>query len=157
MKKALYKVVIFTALANNAFAQTSLQPQLEAVNEIHEYNTEYKKEKAAKSADYLAKKRLKREKAAKLKQDVIDEKIYREQSFEEELRLIQVEERRLELKAKKAKFERVNDYIDQELNSQAAQTDVIQSKADAMRNVSIGTKEYLQKTGNANEVSASKD
>lgn len=62
---------------------------------------------------------------------------FREESFEDELRALELEERRLALQAKKAKVVRANDYIDAELRDSAARTDVIQSEADATRNVSF--------------------
>ncbi|MGC6746505.1 DUF5384 family protein [Escherichia coli] len=38
-----------------------------------------------------------------------------------------------------------NDFIEQELKERAAKTDVIQSEADANRNISTGSKDLLQK------------
>jgi hypothetical protein len=79
----------------------------------------------------------------------------REESFEDELRAMELEERRLELQAKRAKAARANDYIDAELRESAARTDVIQSDADATRNVTSGAKALLEDTGAA-EVNRSK-
>lgn len=73
----------------------------------------------------------------------------REESFEDELRALELEERRLALQAKKAKVVRANDYIDAELRDSAARTDVIQSEADATRNVSSGAKSLMEDTGEA--------
>lgn len=79
----------------------------------------------------------------------------REERFEDELRAMEIEERRLELQAKRAKAARANDYIDAELRDSAARTDVIQSSADATRNVTSGTKALLEDAGAA-EVNRSK-
>ncbi len=79
----------------------------------------------------------------------------REESFEDELRALELEERRLELQAKRARAARANDYIDAELRDQAARTDVIQSEADSLRNVTSGTKALLEDAGQA-EVNRSK-
>jgi hypothetical protein len=73
----------------------------------------------------------------------------REESFEDELRALELEERRLELQAKRARTARANDYIDAELRESAAKTDVIQSDADASRNLSSGTKALLEDSGKA--------
>ncbi|KFX70955.1 hypothetical protein TMS3_0103130 [Pseudomonas taeanensis MS-3] len=73
----------------------------------------------------------------------------REEGFEDELRALELEERRLELQAKRARAARANDYIDAELRESAARTDVIQSDADASRNLSSGTKALLEDSGKA--------
>ncbi|MBO0641116.1 MAG: hypothetical protein FH750_03080 [Pseudomonas stutzeri] len=80
---------------------------------------------------------------------------WREEAFEDELRALELEERRLELQAKRARTARANDYIDAELRDQAARTDVIQSEADSLRNVTSGTKALLEDAGKA-EVNRSK-
>lgn len=79
----------------------------------------------------------------------------RDESFEDELRALELEERRLELQAKRARAARANDYIDAELRQQAAQTDVIQSEADSARNVTSGAKALMEDAGEA-EVNRSK-
>ncbi|MFG5864216.1 DUF5384 family protein [Metapseudomonas sp. CR1201] len=79
----------------------------------------------------------------------------REENYEDELRALELEERRLALQAKRAKVARANDYIDAELRDSAARTDVIQSEADAARNVTSGTKSLLEDAGKA-EVNRSK-
>ena len=73
----------------------------------------------------------------------------REEGYEDELRALELEERRLALQAKKAKVARANDYIDAELRDSAARTDVIQSEADATRNVSSGAKSLMEDAGEA--------
>ncbi|MNC53026.1 hypothetical protein D3C75_1024060 [compost metagenome] len=73
----------------------------------------------------------------------------REEGFEDELRALELEERRLQLQAKKAQVARANDYIDAELRDSAARTDVIQSNADSARNVTSGTKSLLEDAGKA--------
>ncbi|MCY1293303.1 hypothetical protein D9M70_425590 [compost metagenome] len=73
----------------------------------------------------------------------------REEGYEDELRALELEERRLALQAKRAKVARANDYIDAELRDSAARTDVIQSEADSARNVTSGTKSLLEDAGKA--------
>ena len=73
----------------------------------------------------------------------------REEGFEDEVRAMDLEERRLALQAKRARAARTNDYIDAELRDSAARTDVIQSEADSARNVTSGAKSLLEDTGKA--------
>ncbi|WP_241653153.1 DUF5384 family protein [Pseudomonas alkylphenolica] len=73
----------------------------------------------------------------------------REEGYEDELRALELEERRLDLQAKKAKVIRTDEYIDAELRDSAARTDVIQSNADSARNVTSGTKSLLEDVGKA--------
>lgn len=73
----------------------------------------------------------------------------REEAYEDDLRALELEERRLALQAKKAKVARANDYIDAELRDSAARTDVIQANADSARNVTSGAKSFLEDTGKA--------
>ena len=73
----------------------------------------------------------------------------REEGFEDEVRAMDLEERRLALQAKRARAARTNDYLDAELRDSAARTDVIQSEADSARNVTSGAKSLLEDTGKA--------
>ncbi len=73
----------------------------------------------------------------------------RDQSYEDKLRELNLERQQLQLDAAKAHVARENEFIDQELKAQAAHTDVVKSQADANRNLSTGTKDYLEKTGDA--------
>jgi hypothetical protein len=67
----------------------------------------------------------------------------RDQAYTDQLRSIQIQEEQTQLDMDKAKAARANAYIDQDLARDKAQTDVIQSNADANRNVSVGIKTYL--------------
>lgn len=73
----------------------------------------------------------------------------RDQSYEDELRQLEIEERKLELARKKARVNRENDFIEQELKRESAKTDVIQSGADSARNLSSGSKTLMEKEGEA--------
>ncbi|UFH49206.1 DUF5384 family protein [Pseudomonas sp. KNUC1026] len=79
----------------------------------------------------------------------------RDEKFVDEERAMALEERRLKLDAMKARTARTNDYIDAELREKAARSDVIQSEADANRNISTGAKSLMESTGDA-EVNKSK-
>jgi len=65
----------------------------------------------------------------------------------EEERQLEMESRRIDLEVKRARAKRANDFIDRELKREDAQTDVIQADADVKRNVSSGTKSYLEGAG----------
>lgn len=100
----------------------------------------------------LAAKEKQRAQAAaisKTKSAEVQRKKRREEAFEDEQRALALEEKRLALQEKKAKVARSDEYIDAELRHRAANTDVIQSAADATRNVSSGTKSLLEDTGKA--------
>ena len=77
----------------------------------------------------------------------------RDQSYEDELRALALEEKRMELAHKKAMLEAqskaADKYVEQDLNVRKAATDVIQSQADANRNVTEGIRDNLQKNGDA--------
>jgi hypothetical protein len=66
----------------------------------------------------------------------------REQDYEDK-------RRDLLLRKEEARLKRENDFIDQELKEKAANTDVVQSKADVNRNLSSGQKTLLEKVGEA--------
>jgi hypothetical protein len=73
----------------------------------------------------------------------------RDQSYQDKLRDLDVQQKMLAIEAEKARVARVNEYIDQDLKEKAAHTDVVQSNADATRDLSSGTKTLLEKTGEA--------
>ncbi|WP_265474214.1 DUF5384 family protein [Mergibacter septicus] len=108
-------------------------------------------EEAGKRAAAQAREKAKRE--AKKKEEraygeyIADKR--RDQAYEDQLRLLQLEEMKLELERKKARVKREDDFIEQELKREAAKTDVIQSDADARRNISKGTETLLIKEGEA--------
>jgi len=73
----------------------------------------------------------------------------REEKYQDEIRAIELESRQLDLQAKRAEVKRKDDYIDADLSEQAARTDVVQSSADANRNLALGNKALLEDTGEA--------
>lgn len=93
--------------------------------------------------------------ARKAKQEENKHLQERGERFEDEDRALALEERRLKLDAMKARAARTNDYIDAELRESAAKSDVIQSQADATRNVSSGAKSLMESSGDA-EINRSK-
>lgn len=71
----------------------------------------------------------------------------REQAYQDKLRQQELEAREADLAMKKAKAKRADDFAQQELNREKAKTDVIQSEADATRNLSEGGKNLLTGQG----------
>ena len=93
----------------------------------------------------------KREEAEKTRMAEVQKDKKRDQDYEDELRKLAVEDRRLSLQEKKARADRANEYIDADLNREKARTDVVQSEADATRNVSQGQKELMTGAGKGAE------
>ena len=73
----------------------------------------------------------------------------RDEKYQDEIRAMELESRQLDLQAKRAKTKRTDDYIDADLSEQAARTDVVQSNADASRDLALGNKALLEDTGKA--------
>jgi len=113
------------------------------------YQAQERKEARARAA--TAARSAAREKA---KAEAAQTDKHRDQSYEEQLRELELERQKAELAALKAKAKRADDYIDSELKQQDAQTDNIQAKADATRNVSEGTKSMMTSEGKAKEKKA---
>lgn len=78
----------------------------------------------------------------------------RNQSYEDELRSLNIQQQKLALDREAARVKRENDFIDQELKASAAKTDVVQSEADANRTLSAGGKDLMQSEGRAREKKA---
>lgn len=96
--------------------------------------------------------------AAKVRQAKEDERLAdkaRDQGYENELRALAIEEKRMELAHKKAMLEAqskaADKYVEQDLNVRKAATDVIQSQADANRNITKGIQNNLESQGKAEE------
>jgi flagellar biosynthesis GTPase FlhF len=68
----------------------------------------------------------------------------RDQAYEDKLRDMDLQAKALQLKQLETRVSRENDVIDHNLKREDAQTDVIQSGADANRNVSQGVEGFLK-------------
>lgn len=126
-------------------ASASLDAVAAAVSESEAYEAAQRRARAKAKAAAEAEKKAERERA--YNEYLTDKK--RDQSYEDQLRLLELEERKLELERKKARVQREGDFIDQELKREAAQTDVIQSEADANRHLSKGAEVLMNKEGDA--------
>ena len=181
MKKIVLTAAIslFVLAASPANAQ-SMQDQLKALesaeNDIkakqEARRQEYQRQQEAQAAQERAKRaeeqarmekqreedarnrRIASEKAeaiAKQQREAAAKERDKKEAYNDELKRMALEEKQLELQVKKAKVKRADDYIDQELNREKAKTDVIQSDADANRNVSTGAKNMMTGIGKGEE------
>lgn len=73
----------------------------------------------------------------------------RNQAYQDQLRQLQIKKEKLDLQAKKTAVSRENDFINAKLSRQKAETNVIQSQADANRKLSTGAEVLMEKTGEA--------
>lgn len=80
----------------------------------------------------------------------------RDQSYEDQLRDLELAKMKLELESRSKRVKREDDFIDAELKRENAHTDVIQSDADANRTISTGVKDLMQSEGKASETKAGK-
>ncbi|GBQ11514.1 DUF5384 family protein [Swaminathania salitolerans] len=139
-------------------AQTALDAQIGAVaNAEHEEQERYRRAYEAQVNAYKQEKAA-REKRAAARQRSADARAReaaaaaaadkkRDQGYEDQMRALALEERRLKLQAAKTRIARENEFIDRELHEKDAETDVIKSHADAARNLSAGSKTLLEKKG----------
>lgn len=179
-KSDLYALALMIGCAVSTAHAQSMQEQLNAINAAEseikatqdarrrEYMRQQEQQAAAERAkraeeQAIAQKQReseeahrraaseKAEAAARQQREAVAKEKQRNQAYEDELRKMALEEKQLELQTKKAKVKRADDYIDQELNREKARTDVIQSEADATRNVSTGAKNMMTGIGKGEE------
>ena len=156
--KKIVLVATLGALSVIASAQPSMQDQINAVNNeqnriVAEENRrraiaaqqEQERQKAIAAQQEAQMKAQKAAADARERERQKDKA--RNQTFEDENRQIDLELRKAALEKEKARAKRSNEYIDQELKREGAVTDVVQSKADATRNVSEGEKDLRSGMG----------
>lgn len=132
---------------NTASADLSSQLSAVAAAEQEGLAQERAEQRARAKAAAAAAAAKKAEKERAYNEYLADKK--RDQSYEDELRQLELEERKLELQRRKARVNREDDFIEQELKREAARTDVIQSNADATRSISKGAETLMTKEGEA--------
>lgn len=159
MKRAFFLLALLPYLAQ---AQPSLQQQIETVRqaEVSEQQAQARahaaavaeeKKRAAQKAEEQRQEQERIDAAMAAKNAEIQSDKKRDQAFEDKVRDMQLEDAKLDLDMKRAKVNRANDYIEQELKAQAADTDVVQSRADVARNIADGAKEKMKSEGKAEE------
>ena len=158
MKKSLIIFLTGCAVVSPAFADLGSDISAVAAAESSGQQAEARAAaKARAAAQAEAKARAAYQAEIRRKQEAIEQREYdnqmadkkRDQSYEDELRQLEIEERKLELARKKARVNREDDFIEQELKRESAKTDVIQSGADSARNLSSGSKTLMEKEGEA--------
>lgn len=158
MKKSLIILLTGSAVVSPAFADLGSDISAVAAAESSGQQAEARAAaKARAAAQAAAKARAAAQAEIRRKQEAIEQREYdnqmadkkRDQSYEDELRQLEIEERKLELARKKARVNREDDFIEQELKRESAKTDVIQSGADSARNLSSGSKTLMEKEGEA--------
>lgn len=158
MKKSLIILLTGCAVVFPAFADLGSDISAVAAAESSGQQAEARAAaKARAAAQAAAKARAAAQAEIRRKQEAIEQREYdnqmadkkRDQSYEDELRQLEIEERKLELARKKARVNREDDFIEQELKRESAKTDVIQSGADSARNLSSGSKTLMEKEGEA--------
>lgn len=98
-----------------------------------------------------AKVRTRQAEAARIRAQAAAAAQRKEEAFRDQNRSLDIAERQLRIDAMRTRTQRENDFINAELKRESARTDVIQSQADAKRNVSTGVKSYLNAQGKAEE------
>lgn len=164
---------LLTVIPGYALAE-SMQDQLAAVVQAeNQGKAQEQSEQDAREAQYQQQQRIyeqrqaqaSRERAKRLAaaQAIANQKAAdsladknRDRAYQDQLRDLDLQQRKLQLEQETARVKRENDYIDQDLKKQAAQTEVIQSEADANRNLSQGGKNLLTSEGKAREEKADK-
>jgi hypothetical protein len=151
--------LVFTVILSiNTYAQSSLQDQLNSLNnEQNRIIADENRKRAIAAQQEQERQRViaaQQEAQAKAQKAAADARERerqkdkaRNQTFEDENRQIDLELRRAALEKEKARAKRSNEYIDQELKREGAVTDVVQSQADATRNVSQGEKDLRSGIG----------
>jgi hypothetical protein len=160
-------LVLLLAVTSAAMAQTNLSDQINAVNSaVTQQRTDeeaqeaaqqeqYQQQQAAeqRAADQRARSETAARAAAQARQTKIDAarqaREAKDEAYQDQLRDLDLQQKKLELQAQQTAVNRENDMIDQKLKHDAAETDLVQSKADANRNVSQGEKSLMQDTGTA--------
>lgn len=163
------KAICVALLAASAplFAQTDLTSQINAVNsaitqqkdaeaaaqaaraeKYHQWELQQQRQaaqaaKAAAAARAREQARLDRIAAQRQAQAA------KEEQYQDQLRDLSLQQKKLQLQAEQVQVMRENDMIDQKLKRESAETDLVQSRADANRNVSQGAKTLLEDTGKA--------
>jgi hypothetical protein len=153
------KIVVLTValmgISAPCFAQSQsyLDSQIGSVGAAQQQNWEVQQQQIAaeQAAEARAQRRAVLAQQARYAAARADK--LRDQAYGDQLRSIQIQEEQTQLDMDKAKAARANQYIDQDLNRQRAETDVVQSNADANRSVASGVKTYLSNSAPSNTVS----
>lgn len=156
MKLFLYGIVtaLLISVSPVAAIANALQQSLIDIANVEQQGKAREEAKRKQAAAKKAKQDAARAAAWKKKENerLADKK--REHVYEDQVRDLELENKRLDLQMKKQRVARTDEFIDAELKQEAAKTDAIQSEADARRNISSGTKSLMESEGKAKEEEA---
>ena len=144
--KKLYFVIAALLISSAAFSQ-SLQDQINAVNGVYQANQNAEQQRIAEQQKQAAAAQAKRDAQAAEQARIAAKDKARNQAFEDEQRALDLDQRKAEVAGSKAQAKRANDYIDADLKKKNAQADVVQSEADANRNISKGAGDMMSGVG----------
>jgi len=160
MKTSAILLLSCLGLSDTAYAAQSLTDQINAVDaaqQQHEWAARqaWQAQQAAEERERSHEEAVSRERArataaARTAESArIEAERQRNESYEDKLRELALQEREAQIQAEKTRAGREGDFIDRELKQKDANADLTQSEADANRNISSGTKSFLEKEGDA--------
>ena len=151
--KKVFLCAILASLSYPAIA-SSLQDQLSAVAEAEQQG---KNEEQRQHDEWVAERNreIQQEKQRRANAQAAANKraatAAANKKARQELRSLEIQKQKLALAKEEARVKRENEFIDQELKHKAAQTDVVQSEADANRNMTEGGRDLMKSVGKAEE------
>ena len=166
MRRVLFTVALLGAIPPAAFGQT-VQDQINSVYQAQQQEearqrAAYDAQQAELRREHQSQLAAERARAAaagalqKQREEAAQADKQRNQTYEDQLRELNIERQKAELQAEKARTDRETDFINADLARRGAETDVVKSQADrtrseadANRNVSSGVKNYLDQAGAA--------
>ncbi len=155
LKISGYRLIIALSAVAEAEQQGKNEEQRQHDEWVAERNREIQQEKQRRANAQAAANKRAAAANKKARQDKLDAEATadkkRDQSYEDELRSLEIQKQKLALAKEEARVKRENEFIDQELKHKAAQTDVVQSEADANRNMTEGGRDLMKSVGKAEE------
>lgn len=165
-KMLLLPAVLAVALVASDGGAASLQEQLDSIARVEaegqarikaqqEAKAARQKQAAKAAAELKKKETAARDAALRAKEDERLADKARDHKYEDEVRQLELTRMKLELESKSKRVTREDEFIDAQLEREAATTDTIQSEADSARAISAGTKAKMESEGKALEKEAS--
>lgn len=155
MKKQLTLALLMLAVCGFACAQTKAD-QMSAFKNAYDSYQIAEEERAAnaaraaahaaaRAAARAAAEQKKRDAENQRRQEIADRERAKNDAYRDEMRRLDIQERKSDIARRRATSSRANEYIDRDLMRQDAETDVVKSNADANRNISSGIGQGVSK------------
>jgi hypothetical protein len=144
----LAKLAIF--LATTFSLGASAQTMAEQLQAMRAEQNRVKAEEDIKTRQVLAEQEARKRAAQERdreQQALADRDRARARAYEDEQRRLDLAERKADISMRRARAERSNEFIDRELSREDAKNNVINSNADANRNISEGGRDMLKGIG----------